>query len=812
MPTHNRTPHPYSPLALCIFASFGLLAESALAANSADPALETVTVTGTRGEQRTVISSPAPIDVIPAEQLKTVGRDGLMETLNALLPSYNLPAMSGAGASGVIRAAGLRGLNADQVLVLVNGKRRHNSGLLQSGSWTSSGSTPADLDLIPANLIERIEVLRDGAAAQYGSDAIAGVINIILKQQDSGGQASASYGQNFLGDGSTRQESVSHGFALPNDGFVHLALENRNQDRFTRAEPVVREGFAANGVTRVPKAYEVVNEGYGNPESKITNFAYNAELPLSNGTSLYSFSTLSHRDGYKHANFRQATANGNITEIYPDGASAKRPLDEDDFQVVFGGRGELAGWNTDLSTSYSRDYIRLTTSRNLNASFGPASPTTFYMGSQTFKQWVNNLDFTQAFDTGLAKPTQVSFGVEHRYEDWKLGQGEYLSWARGDYVYTSGPFAGQEPNTSSSVRGVSPDDAGQADRNVYAGYVDVGFYPTDKLYTAVALRHERYDDSAGSTTNGKLTTRYDFTPEFALRATVSNGFRAPSLAQSVYQQSSVSSYQATTNGYTQYYYKHLAPDSAVGQALGAKELKPEKSQNFSVGFTWQPLPQMTTTLDVYQINIDDRLVLSDILTGRDVVAVMESYGLRDFNGAQFYTNAVDTRTRGVDLLTDYRADYGQFGTVRWSAALNHNETKIENIKDDITTPSGAGIFGHSAQGYLLRGNPRDKIILGADWRVGQWRSNLRVTRFGEVTQPGSTQDTDRSFGAKWITDLNVGYDFSNGVSLEVGANNLFDVVPDKNGITSSTGLGQYGYISPFGFGGGYWYTRLAYNF
>lgn len=809
MPALSRTPHSYSPLALCVFASIGLFAQPA---SSADAELEAVTVTGTRGEQRTVIKSPAPIDVIPAAQLNTVGRDGLQETLNALLPSYNLPAMSGAGASGVIRAAGLRGLNADQVLVLVNGKRRHNSGLLQSGSWTSSGSTPSDLDLIPANLIERIEVLRDGAAAQYGSDAIAGVINVILKQQDSGGQASASFGKNYLGDGATRKQSVNQGFALPNDGFFHLALENRNQDRFTRSEPVVREGFASNGVTRVPEAYEVVNEGYGNPESRITNFAYNAELPLDDVTSLYSFSTLSHRDGYKHANFRQATANGNITEIYPGGASAKRPLDEDDFQVVLGARSEIAGWNADLSTSYSRDYIRLTTSRNLNASFGPESPTNFYMGSQTFKQWVNNLDFTKGFDTGLAKPTQVSFGFEHRFEDWKLGEGEYLSWARGDYVYTGGPYVGREPNTSSSVRGVSPEDAGQADRNVYAGYVDVGFYPTEKLYAAVALRHERYDDSAGSTTNGKLTTRYDFTPEFALRATASNGFRAPSLAQNVYQQSSVSSYQATTNGYTQYYYKHLAPGSQVAQALGAKDLKPEKSQNFSVGLTWQPLPKMSATLDVYQINIDDRLVLSDILTGSDVVAIMESYGLQDFNGAQFYTNAVDTRTRGIDLLTDYRADYGRFGQVRWSAAFNHNETKIKSIKNDITTPSGEGVFGHSAQGYLLRGNPRDKVILGADWRLGQWRTNLRLTRYGEVTQPGSSADTDRTFSAKWITDLNVGYDFSNGLTVEAGANNLFDVVPDDDGITSSTGLGKYGYISPFGFGGGYWYTRLAYNF
>ncbi|MBN6151876.1 TonB-dependent receptor [Xanthomonas sp. AmX2] len=769
--------------------------------------LDTLTVTGTRGQTRTVAAAPAPIDVVPAAQLQTIGRDGLQEALNALLPSYNLPAMTGSGTGGVVRAAGLRGLNADQVLVLVDGKRRHNSALLQSSSWTSSGATPADLDLIPVSAIDHIEILRDGAAAQYGSDAIAGVINIILKRDDSGGQAQLGWGSNYEGDGITVQQSVSHGFALPNDGFLHLALDNRDQDNYTRADKATR--YDADGNSQ---GLQLINQGYGNPKTQITNLSYNAELPLSGDAVLYSFATAAHREGWKHANFRQANANGNLVELYPDGASPRQGLRENDYQFVFGARDDWGGWNADLSTSYSHDKVRLLSHNNLNPTLGPDSPRDFRLGAQVFAQWTNNLDLTRGFDTGLAKPTQVSWGLEHRYEKWELRAGEADSYRRGDYVYTDGPYAGRSPNAATGVRGISPDDAGSADRNVYAGYAEVGIQPTDKWYAALALRHERYDDSAGNTTNGKLTTRYEFTPQFALRATASTGFRAPSLAQNTYQQSTVSAYQATTDGYVQYYYKLLSPTSAIAQALGAQALKPEKSRNYSLGFSWTPLDALSVTLDAYQIDIDDRIVLSDVLTDASVVALLESYGLNDFNGAQFYTNAVDTRTRGVDLVAEYRADYGRIGRVRWNASYNHNETELQHVDDSVVLGTQYPIFGHSARTYLLRGNPRDKLILGGDWRLGPWGANLRVTRYGEVTQPGSTAATDRTFGAKWIADLSVDRGFANGLTLTVGANNLFDSYPDKIGIVSSTGLGAYGYISPFGFGGGYYYARLAYNF
>lgn len=783
------------------------------AAQNADQAttVDAIIVTGSRGQPRTVATSPSPIDVIGATQLETIGRDGLQEALNALLPSYNLPAMTGSGTGGVVRAAGLRGLNADQVLILVNGKRRHNSALLQSSSWTNSGSAPVDMDLIPAGAISHIEVLRDGASAQYGSDAISGVINVILKDADHGGRITAGWGSNYEGDGDTWSVSAGRGFALPNEGSLYLNIEHRRQQNYTRGVPATRFGFDENW-NIVPVAVEVINQGYGNPKTETTNLAFNAELPVNEALDLYAFGTFSDKEGWKHGNFRQPTANGNIIELYPDGKSLKLGIDQRDHQLTIGGRGRFQGWDTDLSTSYSHDDVKQLTTDSLNPSLGPDSPTDFYLGSQIFTQWTTNLDLTRAFDTGLARPTQVSWGLEHRYEEWKLTPGEELSYLDGGYVFPRGPYAGQITNRSTGVRGVSPDDAGADNRNVYAAYVDVGFYPTDRWYAAVALRHERYDDSAGDTTNGKLTTRYEFTPNFALRATASTGFRAPSLAQSIYQQSTVSAFQATADGYVQYYLKFLSPESELGQLLGARPLTPEKSENYSLGFTWTPLSNATLTVDAYQIDVKDRIVRSGNLAGREVVAILEQHGLKDFNGAAFYTNAVDTRTRGVDVVGEYRADYGRFGQVRWNASYNYNKTEIQDIKDLVTPGTNYQVFDHSAQVYLERGNPRQKLILGGDWRLGAIGANLRATRYGDVTQPGNTSALDRTFTAKWIVDLKADYNFANGVNLTVGANNLLDQYPDKVGVLSNTGLGAYGYISPFGFGGGYYYTRLSYSF
>lgn len=770
-----------------------------------------ITVIGTRGQPRTVASSPSPIDILQPEQLQTVGRQGLQEALNALLPSFNLPAMSGSGSAGVVRAAGLRGLQADQVLILVNGKRRHNSALLQSGSWTSSGSNPVDLDLIPASAIGRLDILRDGAAAQYGSDAISGVINVTLDQSKSGGRISGTLGQNYRGDGLAGQVNLSHGFALPNDGYLFLAADYRNQDDFTRALPVDRVGLAADGSFPV-EAHEVVNFGYGNPKVEAGTLSFNAGMTVG-GIDLYAFGTGSLKEGWKHGNFRQANANGNIVELYPDGASARAGLKQRDFQYTVGGSGDVAGWHVDLSSSFAHDRVRLYTANSLNPSMGPESPRDFYLGSQIFTQWTNNLDVTRGFDAGFLGQTQLSFGLEHRYEKWEITAGEPLSYFAGDYVYTSGPYAGQPPSRTTGVRGNTPDDVGAASRNVVAGYLEISAQPLDKLFLAGAVRHERYDDSAGSTTNYKVSARYELTPTLALRGTVSTGFRAPSLAQSVYQASSASAWQATTGGYTQYYFKVLMPTSDLAAQLGAKPLVPETSRNYSAGLTWQPAGNASLTVDAYRILIDNRIIMSSTITGSKVVALLEANGLVGYNGAQFYTNAVDTRTQGIDVVGEIKTNLGALGSVRWSAAYNHNETKIRSV-DPLVAPDGTSydVFGRTARGYLLHGNPKDKVILGADWSKGTWTITARSTYYGAVTQPGTTAATDRTFGGKWIADLDVTHDFGRGIKASVGANNLFNTYPDDGGVLSNTGFGAYGYISPFGFGGGYYYGRVSINF
>ncbi|KAF1053497.1 MAG: Vitamin B12 transporter BtuB [Stenotrophomonas maltophilia] len=480
--------HPASPrfLRSRLFAGMALTgaclaAHGAQVDAAAEPqatALQTVTVTGTRGEKRTVANSPAPIDVIDRKQLESAaGKSGLQEALARLLPSFNLPAMTGSGANGVVRTAGLRGLNADQTLILVNGKRRHNSGLLQSGSWTSGGSTPVDLDMIPISAIDHIEVLRDGASAQYGSDAIAGVINIILKQTDNGGQATTSFGRNYQRDGLTRQQNADAGFALPNDGFLHLAVDNRDQDAFSRADDATIY-YPNSAGQPVASGKQLLNLGYGNPESKSLTFSYNAELPLNDSSSLYSFSTYGWRHGSKYSNFRQPTNIDSFPTLYPDGFSPRTVVNEKDFQVTFGGKSEFAGWQSDLSTSYSRDDIELRNDHTLNPTLGPSSPTSFRTGGQVFEQWTNNFDLTRQLEIGMAKPMQLSLGLEARHESWELEAGEPLSYADGGYIVETGRYAGQVTDRSQGVQGTTPDDADKAERNVYAAYVDLGFYPT----------------------------------------------------------------------------------------------------------------------------------------------------------------------------------------------------------------------------------------------------------------------------------------------------------------------------------------------
>ena len=827
-------------------------------------ALEGVIVTGVRGARRTVADSPAPVDVISSDQLAATGKVGLKEVLNTLIPSFNLPGINGGGTSWTVRAITMRGLNGDQALFLVNGKRRHGTALINNLARVGRGGAPVDLDLIPASAIERIEVLRDGASAQYGSDAIAGGINIILKKDAEGGSFSYTGGQNYLGDGDTRSATLDYGRPLGDrGGFVHLSLDWKNNEAASRSVPSTAQYIFQPTVTTVGGVTAVTpdprdatadryywGKGYGPGEEDILDASYNAELPWKDLT-LYSNGTLSHRSSKKNTgSFLPNLApvagvtpgrplnRNSLPEVYPYGFNALRRIFELDFQDTVGTRGQAKGWDWDLSTTFGQDHAQLDGENTLNATLGPDSPNYFHLSTHQFQQWTTNLDVTREFAGVMPHPVQVSWGLEQRYEHFRISPGDEASYIVGDYVIPAGqPFAGLRPNPGlASYAGTAPEDAGSISRNVYAAYVDVGTNLTENWYVGVAARHERYTGGVGDTTSGKITTRWEFLPGYAVRGTISNGFRAPSLAQQVFASSTISGslcaaapnnifrgVACTPGEYLTYPTKVLRADSAEAQALGATPLKPETSTNYSVGLTAEPTSRLRVTLDAYQIDIDDRIIdtgnldLSAVqLASQPALAPLLARFPQGL-AATYYTNGVSTRTTGVDLVGEYALDLGSFGRLNLNAAYAFNKTKI---RDQIATPAvlkavnpNLVLFDRQKIADLTIATPRKKTILGASWNRDTVSASLRATRYGHYTEAGTSASLDRTFSAKWVADLDIAWDVRPTTTVAIGANNLFDQHPDKIGIVNTdTGMNQFGNFSPFGITGGYWYGRVTQRF
>jgi iron complex outermembrane receptor protein len=786
-----------------------------------------VVVTGTRGVARTVIDSPTPIDVLSAADLERTGKAGAFQALQTLVPSFNLPARAGGGTATVIATGGLRGLNPDQTLVLVNGKRRHKTSLINSVSSLYNGSVPADLDLIPTSAIGRIEVLRDGAAAQYGSDAIAGVINIILKDTP-GGSLSVTHGQNFdRDDGEFTLVQGSYGAKIGEQGFLNLFFATKDQALSNRAEPIasnIRLYPLVGGALdpREATVDRLVTHNSGVLPQNGVNVGYNGHYEVG-AVTLYSFGTFSHRVSDLPFTFRAPTNVNALPQIYPDGFRPNLVIKENDFELALGARGELQGWSWDVSSTYGKNLAKEHVSQTLNASLGPTSPTDFYVGKLVSSEWVNSLDLTRGFTAG-GGDLQLSFGAQHRRETYQVGEGEPLSYAAGTYVIPAGqPSAGSRPATGAQAApGFQPSDASKSSRNNYAAYGEVG-YSLDKLFLGAAVRYEDYDDASGDTVVGKVNGRYELTPWLAVRGAASTGFRAPGLAQENYAASS-SQFRQVNGVLDLLQIKTLPVGSREAVALGAEPLKPEKSKNYSLGVTLEPLPRLSVTLDAYQIDVDGRIAITSTLTGTAVSNILVANGLPGSLSAQYYTNAIDTRTRGVDLVTAYRQELGEYGTLRLTLGYNRNKTKITDIIANPPELAALGtnyvLFDRLSQGYLTTAFPKNKVSLGANWSWNKLNVNLRQTRFGSYRIQQNIPANDRKYGAKWITDLEVGYKVLPTVTVAVGANNLLNVYPTRSGASNAsntsyninTGTGHYPGTSPFGFTGGSYYARLQWDF
>jgi iron complex outermembrane receptor protein len=811
-------------------------AAPAAAATDEAPA-ETIVVTGARGNVgRTVAQSPVPIDVISPQELKATGRAGLKEVLGNIVPSLSMPALGGGGTSASVRPISIRGLSGDYLLVLVNGKRRHTTALINNLSRISGGSTPVDIDLIPTNAVGRIEVLRDGAAAQYGSDAISGVINIILDDAPHGGEFGVTAGRLYDKGGALLQPSLSYGTALGDGGFVRVAVEGRYHDRAkSSAEPVPNIFPLVNGA-RDPREDGVEHRiagGYGRSNrDSIVNASLNAALPIGPDWKLYSVSTASYRNirdargslfpsptGYGGA----ANAQGSsvLPQLYPAGFQAYRRISERDFQSAIGLQGDLAGWGFDLSTGYGQDHVVLGADNTLNPSLGPASPTRFRMGKQIQDLWVNNLDLTRGFDLGLAAPFEVALGIEHRWERFRNVAGEPDSYRDGGYVIPrdGSPFGnaygGRSPSPGLvSFTGTSPADATALSRNNIAAYADLSTKLTPGWFVGVAGRVEHYDDSAGDTVSGKFSTRYEIAPGLALRGGVNTGFRAPSLAQTGFSttQNTVTVIGAQRVSTTS---KFLPVNSVAALALGAAPLKPEKSLNYTAGITFER-SGLRVTVDAYRIRVDDRIVKTEFLGtaangGTAVRDILRANGVTNVDSAQYFTNAIDTRTRGIDAVGEYTLRTDAAGTFRLNAAYSYNRTKIVGVIDNPAQLSSLNVtlFGRQARQDLVAALPRTKVVLTGNWNLGPVAILARATRYGRYVESSNVASGDRRFPARWIADLDLGYDLSRRLTLSVGANNLFDRYPARNGLIASDGSGAYGNFAPFGLSGGFYYGRVA---
>ena len=759
--------------------AFSVAAQDAPARATANT-LDTVIVTGTRVADRTVAESQSPIDIITPEALQSTGTTELATALARALPSLNFPRPALTDGTSGIRPAQLRGLSPDQVLVLVNGKRRHTSAQINVNGSIGRGSSAVDINAIPISAIERVEVLRDGASAQYGSDAIAGVVNIVLKGSSAGGSLAVDAGQYSAGDGNKYQLSGDAGIGFADGrGSVHVAGQILQQDESNRAGPYQGTTPNTGNFPDIGQTTFVV----GDPRVDATAASVNASFQFSDHVSAYATAMASNRDITSFAFYRSRTNSGQgplLAQTYPDGFVPQINQYSKDRSLVAGVKGDTeSGWTWDVSYNHGTNKIDFHTRNSINYALGVDSPRSFYAGALEYTQDIGNVDITKQLDWGLAYPVTLSFGGEYRREKWEQSAGEPNSY------FGTG---------SQGFGGFTPLNAVDADRDNYAVYAGLEADLTDKF-------------------SGKLSARYAFTDKVALRATASSGFRAPSLAQQ--------SYQAVTSTIVNGVFVErgtFPTTSTAAQALGASPLKAESSTSYSVGLVLQPIDRLYLTVDAYQIDIDDRIILStNITTNAATNALLADLGLPQVTAFSYFTNGVDTRTRGVDAVSSYTIPFSA-SSLELTAAYSYNDTEVKKF---IASPAVFGslgltqsLIGRDEVGRIEDSYPRDKTILSGTWRSDHWDLNLSATRYGSFTVRNSATPTrDQTYDASWVLDASVAYKPSENWTLTLGADNLLDEYPDRTvDLQNSTwGMLPYSNYSPYGFNGAYVYGRVTYK-
>ncbi|OYZ13054.1 MAG: TonB-dependent receptor [Sphingomonadales bacterium 28-64-96] len=786
-----------------------------------------IIVTGTRREGVTYLESARPVDIISADVIAKQGASNLNDVLRTVVPSLNVQQFVGQDGSAFVRPFSLRGLPPDQTLVLVNNKRRHRSALVQiTNQPLAAGAQGPDLSSIPTIAIKSIEVLRDGAAAQYGSDAIAGVINFRLKDGSDGLTMSARYGQFYEGDGEDVTLAANAGFKVA-EGFINLSGE------YVRAKPTSR------GAQR-PDAQALINAGntsvnvpaqrWGNVNSEAARLLLNAEIPASDTATVYLFGNYAWSTGDTEFFYRNPTTRTdifrsvpltnqpggtrfNFNTIFPGGFAPIFGTDIEDLSMAGGVRGNWGDLEYDLSAIAAQNRVRYKLSNTVNPSLGPQSPTRFNAGKVTQRETQFHADFVYPLDIGLAEPLNVAFGAEYRREAYEITAGDVAS-------YVAGPFARVlDPNTnqviglavgSSGFPGYAPSSAGTWSRSNWAAYVDVEGDLAEGLSLGVAGRFENFSDF-GSTFNWKVSGRYELTDWMAVRASYSTGFRAPTPGQSNISDVATN-IDLVTGGLL--LTTTRPPTDPISQFYGAQPLNREKSKNFAGGVVFDIPGGWVLTADYFNIKVDDRIAL----TSRIPITAADRLGMAargidpgDVQTVRFFGNYFDSRTQGFDIVFSKNWQLSGETRLGLNASLNYTKNEVANVRDPRAVDRERRI-------EINAFNPQWRGSITGTLESGRFSGLLRANYFGKWTDAvanavPTVNSFDQTFGAEVLVDLEIGYDVTKNINVAVGANNLLDVYPDRDLRPGQQANGIiFPQFSPFGFSGGFWYLRANVKF
>lgn len=803
---------------------------------------EVMIITGTHATNRHARQSTSPVSVLSSATLRRSGQMNLADALTKTYASINV-ATKGSDTAALTSAIQMRGLSPNEVLILIDGKRRHVTGNIVQNPGPQFGATPVDMNMIPANMIDHIEVLEDGAAAMYGSDAIAGVVNIITKKQDHGLNMSAQTGANaYNGDGWQYQLNADGGMKLGTDGYLHIGAQLYHTDHFfADAQDHRLLGYWPTGANTTGYYTGVVanarnvptnsNKISSTPEETRENLGIDFGKKITDNIDFYGQVTYAHRHAEAIQNYRTPAI---APTLYPNGFSPIETIEENDYAATLGVKGKnFFGFDWDLSSVYGADSDIIGTKNTANTGMLSSrcnngnvanistngcgwSPTDVKALGYRNAQWTNNLDIRRNFKIMDAVPVVLAFGGEHHLDMYSI---------------TAGNPSSYEVGGTQGYAGLRPQSAGSWNRHVWAGYVDADFHPLKQWDLDFAGRVEHYSDFGG-TQNGKVSTRYDITPRIAVRGTISTGFRAPTLAEQHYSTMSVG--PTTASGL-------LPVSSAAARLLGASPLKPERDVSSSGGVIVEPIKGWHVETDVYQINMRDRIAQGGTTKGQAAVDAIQAMGYAlPVNGldtssvsAYYFANVASTRTQGLDVKTDYLLRLHEYGNVQFSASLDLNRTRLHHAGTDS---NGNSLLNAQTIGYLTTSYPRSKLILNAYYTIGSWDVNLRQTRYGQTTNMLTYQDWTPSSakcaatgGAlrqsntcfaqfnntpRWLTDLEVGYRAGPHWHFAVGANNIFNIRPRKlpQELSSFGGAVYDNSSAQVPMTGGYYYGRINATF